>query len=145
MTKKQKTIRIKAGALSLLLTSSKSISAYLQIGALREDMANFTNLTIRFDCGDCAKICGYPELWWLWDGDDDSQIEYCDAEYTITAKMEIKLLKKIKESIHKQSKDPMFISSCTEEYRAECLKKIDAAIEDIKARRAGNYNVIQTR
>lgn len=125
--------------MSVLLTGSDSVSAYLRLGRQREDMENYANVRVRFDQGDAATVCGYPMAWGVW----DVNVDYYDydsptyaemeekPEFYVDEEIEIKLLKACIRGIRRQCKDPMFIDSCSAEYREHCILKIKKRIEQL--------------
>lgn len=133
---------MKASTLSVLLTGSNSIHMYAKKG--RESC----NLSVRFDKGDEAMICGFPQDWLIhnvnvdyYDYESpmgrDIELDFKDGEYPqfttyISPDDEIDILRAAIRGIKRQAKDDMFKTHSTAEYRAECIAKLEKAIEALK-------------
>lgn len=117
---------IKASTLSVLLTNSTSVLCYVKIG--RESC----NLTLRFDRGEDAVLCGYPKQWAVHDFEED-QIpeEELSFDVYVSAQTEKKILSKLLKSLEEQFLDPMFIDHCSNEYREIAIRKIVNTINNL--------------
>lgn len=135
--------------MSVLLTNDKSVSCSIKIGKrIKNDGSNYANLSVRFDQGPIATICGYPHAWLLHDQnvdyyDYDSPfgrevyLDFEDGAYEgrfshyISPECEIEFLKGVLKGIQRQAKDPMFQDRCSREYRNKCISMIEAKIEEL--------------
>lgn len=132
-------MRTQASTLSVLLEGSKSIHMWVKVGK------ETCNVSVRFDQGDAATICGYPQQWILHDYhieefNSDSMLgkEYVEdigyelepGQVYIDEAIEIKILEAAIRGIRKQAKDPMFKDHATKEFRLKC---IEACKRKIKA------------
>lgn len=131
---------MKAQTLSVLLDGSSSIHMYIAA-----DAENTTNVSVRFDQGDAATICGFPQAWLMHDQkvdeyDPSSPIgaEYIEEygysahdqfEAYVSAECEIEILKAAIAGIRRQARDPMFKDRVTKAYRDACIAKCKLKIE----------------
>ena len=131
---------MRATTLSVLLDGSKSI----MLGVKHED--EYVNLTLRFDKGEAALICGFPMEW----GIHNITVDYYDHDSPmgldfehmheedrpfkvyVSADDEIKILRAGIRGIERQAKDPMFRDSATTKFRQECIMKIRKAILELE-------------
>jgi hypothetical protein len=144
--------RIHADTLSVLTEGSTSIHCYLRIGAQQDDMENSCNLSVRFDQGDAATICGYPQPWIVHDVPIDQfdsasirgeeyMLDFLDLDdlreqtpFTqyVSRETEIKLLNAVIKGIKRQAANDMFKDHASDQYRAECIGKLKLAIKRLK-------------
>ncbi len=137
---------MKASTLSVLLQGSKSVHVWAKTG--RHSM----NLSVRFDQGPAATICGYPQNAVIWDyqveqfnSDSPTGREYLDdcgelpkGQFYVSEEFEIEILKAVIRGIKRQATDPMFKDSATAEFREEC-------IQDCERRSGLLYNELPVR
>lgn len=131
---------IKASTISVLLDGSPSVGCSVYVNG------EHTNLTLRFDRGPKAQLCGYPMTWNIHDVPVDSydsdsptgaDLFECDGieddgQPYISANDEATILGKLKNSLKRQFNDPMFLDHCPESQRLERIQQIDAAIKTLK-------------
>lgn len=131
--------RIQATTLSMILSDSDSVHCYLKIG--RESC----NVTLRFDQGPSARVCGYPMSWGVYDVNveyynyesptyEDLESEgLLDVPVYVSRETEEKILIKLKKSIEEQFADPFWKdhSTPTEQRKTEILEKIQHRLETI--------------
>lgn len=132
---------IKATTLSVIMKDSETVHCYVR--AHGEDC----NLTLRFDRGAKAMLCGYPETWDIHDVNVDpydsesptgADLFECDAirdgRTYISADDEREILKALKRSVARQFRDPMWAEYGVTKRRKEAiLRKIQRAVDRLKA------------
>jgi hypothetical protein len=135
--------KIKASTISVILPDSESVSCYLDVNG------ESCNVTLRFDRGSEALICGYPQRWAIHNEDanpyGDSEVTYADLvladgeeldgyhDLYISAETEIQILSKLKRSIERQFCDFSWMDCRPSIKRQlEILTKIHNAIEALK-------------
>lgn len=132
--------KIKAQTLAVVQNENDSITCGLYVGE------EYTNITLRFDRGNKAVICGYPQPWLVHDvpvesfnsesptgkelysadGVDDEQNVY------ISESDEEKILLQLKVSLEAQFNDDMFKDRLTKKQKQVVFKKMDNAIEALR-------------
>ena len=126
-------MRVYANTISVLFTGANSINCYVRLGRKREDLTNYANVTVRFDRGAKAEVCGYPQSWGVYDCNVEyynydsptfEELDGGDSEYYVDRETEVNILKGCMRGIIRQYSDPMFKDNCSGEYRQECLNKI---------------------
>lgn len=130
-------VKIKASTISVIHTDSTTTCCYLDVNG------ETCNVTLRFDRGDTAEICGYPMDW----GVHDVNVDYynCESptyaeiedsgmdmpETYISADIEKSILKKMRTSIVRQFKSKDWHDSCSKIRQTEIIKLIDNAISQL--------------
>lgn len=128
---------MKASTLSVLTNGSNSIHMWAKTG--RHSM----NVSVRFDQGVTATICGYPREAILW----DYQVDQYDSEsptgrewmeevgelplkeqFYISEQDEIEICEAAIRGIQRQAKDKMFKNDATAEFRKECIEMLERKI-----------------
>jgi hypothetical protein len=129
-------MRIQAHTLSVIMNDSTTVHCGVDVGN------EYTNITLRFDRGPKAMICGYPQSWDIhdvntdpYDSDSPTGADLYEADMVddgrvyISADTEIKILKKLKRSIEKQFNDCSWMDcELTLNFQLSILNKINRAI-----------------
>ena len=93
--------KVKATILSVLMQDKdgklKSVTTFVEIKP-KGKVAESANLTLRFDQGTAATLCGYPIDWNTWDEPD--------VDVFITKEIEREIFKQLEVSLQKQFKGP---------------------------------------
>lgn len=136
MNKRSKTI--KASTLSVILKGSDSVHCYLEVNG------ESCNVSLRFDRGQRAIICGYPQDWYVHDVEVEQyncespvgrEAYECDAlpsgAVYIDAVLEANILRKLKRCVSKQFMDPFWKDYSTPNARQKksILAKIERAVQ----------------
>jgi hypothetical protein len=130
-------IKIKTSTLSVIMKSETSTHCYLELNG------DSCNVTLRFDRGDTARICGYPQEWLLhdqtdpYDHDSDTtgaDLFECDTipehvtQY-VSKDLECSILQLLLKCVTKQFQDPSWSDSCDDATRQDVINKIENAIK----------------
>ena len=129
--------RIKATVLSVIMRDSDSCTVGLTVGD------EYTNLTLRFDRGSSAELCGYPMNWGVHnvnvDYYDSSSPTYAelveadgeleDGQVYISAEDEEWILKCLLQSIKKQFKKGEWLKECPTRSQSKFIRKLETAIK----------------
>tara|TARA_Y100000034_G_C6910321_1_gene424398 strand:- start:18204 stop:18632 length:429 start_codon:yes stop_codon:yes gene_type:complete len=135
---------IHADTLSVLLSKSDSITCSVEIDE------EYSNVSLRFDRGDSAEICGYPQEWVLWsdqvtegsgntyhDAEMDPTIESFEHEIEdfvyVSKETEKEIFRQLRKSLERQFEDPEFKDHISQKEKDLALEKIDSAINRIKS------------
>jgi hypothetical protein len=132
-------MKIKASTMSVILSDSVSCSVFVEVAG------ESCNMTLRFDRGDKAQLCGYPETWDIHDvpvdpydsesptGSDLFECDGISSDRTyISAETEKTILKKLLRSVYSQFSDCSWMDcSPTLERQAEILTKIQNTVEGL--------------
>lgn len=133
-------ISIKASTLSVIHAGAPSVLCYVAIG---EESAN---LTLRFDRGNRATLCGYPQAWDVhdvnidaYDHDSPTGEEMysahgdIDGQVYISKQTERAILHKLKKCVENQFVDIAWVESCPPlREKLAILNKIERAIRSLK-------------
>jgi hypothetical protein len=132
--------KVKASTMSVISKDSTSVSCFLEVGG------ESANITLRFDRGEVAQICGYPMDW----GIHDVNIDYYDSESPtfadlkeadgleegtvyVSPETEVLILKKLKRSVERQFEDCSWMDhELSLEFQLSILNKINAAVERLE-------------
>ena len=128
--------QIKASTMSVIMSDSTTVHCYLSVAG--EDC----NVTLRFDRGNKAVICGYPQTWDIHDVNVDlydsesptgADLYECDAiedgRVYVSADDEAVILRKLKRSIEKQFNDFSWMDcELTLKFQLSILNKINNAV-----------------
>ena len=135
------TSKIKSNTLSVFQIDSKSILCGVEVNG------NYCNISLRFDQGNEATLCGYSQNWAVHDENieyynyDSPTFEECenegigefDREVYISRKIESKIFQQLKKQLKKQF-DSKEWTKIPKKRQNEVFKKIDKAIELLKER-----------
>jgi len=132
-------MKIKADTLSVILKGSSTVCCGVSIDG------NYTNLTLRFDRGLKAQLCGYPQTWNIHDVPVDqydsssptgADLQECDGiedggQPYISAQTEAEILAKLKRSVAAQFRSKDWSKHCPKREQQTILRKIGRAIEKL--------------
>lgn len=141
VSKLNKTRDIDASTMSVILKDSDTVHCWISVAG--ED----ANITLRFDRGPRAVICGYPQDWYVHDVENDPynsesptgrEFYECgaipDGSVYVDAGTELELLRILKRCVSKQFKDPDWKDCCpTPARKKSILNKIQRTINSLKA------------
>jgi hypothetical protein len=127
--------KIKAQTLSVILPDSNSVHCYLEIDG------ESCNVTLRFDCGDKATVCGYPMSWGVHDVNVDyynpesptyAELVQCDGVIDVpvyvSESVEKAILKKLRASVSRQFRSKDWNKSCPKKRQNQILKMLDNSL-----------------
>lgn len=116
---------IRASILSVILKNESSALVYLKIGV------ESCNLTLRFDRGPIAELCGYPSHWTLWTDDIDNV--YSDGTKTtqIEKKDECRIMRQLRRALVDQFSDSDWDNDRCDVTRRSILDQMTKAIANL--------------
>ena len=129
---------LKASTLSVIMRGATSVHCYLEVNG------ESCNVSLRFDKGPKAMICGYPQPWIIhdvgvdaYDFESPTGAEMFEAEAIqdgvtyISAETETLILKKLKACVARQFRSKDWAESCPKREQIQILKKIERAIKAV--------------